>query len=361
MLWLYLAKLVLVPVAEGFPQPTEFVPHPQDSSRAYVLSRLGKIFEVNLRKGTVHLWLDLGAFLTTRGPEQGLLGMAFSPHGPEIFVNYTDTLGHTVIARIPLKKDHPDLSRIETVLRIPQPAPNHNGGCLRFGPDGMLYGATGDGGRAGDPWGNAQNTHSLLGKILRLDIRAHPYAIPPDNPFALNPEQGRPEIWLWGLRNPWKFSFDRKTGDLWIADVGQDRFEEVNVIPTGQGGLNLGWNLMEGKHPYRPRGALPRDLVPPVWEYDHTEGCSITGGFVYRGHAIPSLVGWYVFGDFCSGVIWGYHPDSGRAFRLLETGLNLSSFGEDLAGEIYVLDYTTGRLFRLQEGGLSGPRKNPVR
>ncbi len=349
MIWLLVLaiKIALFPVAEGLPQPTEFVPHPQDASRAYVLSRLGEIFEVNLRNGTVHLWADLRAFLTTRGPEQGLLGMAFSPHASEVFVNFTDTLGHTVIVRIPLRGGKPDLAQMKTVLRIPQPASNHNGGCIRFGPDGMLYVATGDGGRAGDPWGNAQNTRSLLGKILRIDVRVHPYIPPPDNPFARHPEKGRPEIWLWGLRNPWKFSFDRETGNLWIADVGQNRFEEVNRIPAGKGGLNLGWNLMEGKHPYRPRKPMPRDLVPPVWEYDHSEGCSITGGFVYRGQAIPSLVGWYVFGDFCSGVIWGFHPDSGHAVRLLETGRNISSFGEDLSGELYVLDYASGKLFRI--------------
>ncbi len=355
--WLSLvAWVALDPVVGGVPQPTEMVPHPQDVARAYVLSRTGEIWEVDLEQGTRTLWAHLGDRITTRGLEQGLLGMAFAPWTDAVWVNYTDREGHTVVARIPLQEGRPQVSRLQVVLRIPQPAANHNGGCIRFGPDGMLYIGTGDGGRAGDPWGNAQNLEVLLGKILRLDVRQVPYRIPPDNP--LKDGEGRREIWLWGLRNPWKFSFDRKTGDLWIADVGQDRWEEINRIPAGVGGKNLGWNNREGRHPFRGASESTPDLWDPVWEYDHREGCSVTGGFVYRGRAIPDLYGWYVFGDFCSGKIWALCADCDtlRVRLLKDTQLRISSFGEDGAGELYVLDFARGVVYRLVPSPLPSSR-----
>lgn len=252
-----------------------------------------------------------------------------------------------MVARIPVINGNPDLSNLQVVLTVDQPASNHNGGCIRFGPDSMLYIGMGDGGRGGDPWGNSQNLRVLLGKILRIDVRSLPYTVPSDNP--LTARQGRPEIWLWGLRNPWKFSFDRETGDLWIADVGQNRWEEINRIPAGEGGKNLGWNFKEGREDYQPlEGNLPL-LWDPLWVYSHREGCSVTGGYVYRGQAIPNLYGWYVFGDFCSGTIWALCADcdSVRVRVLLKTELSISSFGEDQKGELYVLDFKRGRVYRL--------------
>lgn len=342
-------QLQLTPVARGFHQPTEFVADPYHPTRGYVLERRGKVVRVDLTTGERHLWMDLTDRVGSRGGEQGLLGMAFAPDAPpRIYVNYTDRKGNTVLARIPLDSaGNPLPDQERRLLHLKQPAPNHNGGCLRFGPDGMLYMSTGDGGRGGDPWNNAQNTRVLLGKILRLDVRRDTLAIPPDNPFAQRP--GRDEIWLYGLRNPWRFSFDRVTGDLWIADVGQDRWEEVDHLPRGVGGKNMGWNLREGKHPFRNVPVSLDTLIEPIWEYGHDQGCSITGGFVYRGKRIPALQGWYIFGDFCTGRIWGLpvHAKPARAYLLLQQDVMIPTFGEDLQGELYVLDYKTGTLYRL--------------
>jgi len=339
----------LTPVARGFRQPTEVVGDPQDPDVLFVLERQGRIWKLRVSDGSRTLWADLTDRVGSRGGEQGLLGLAFAPDSPpRIYVDYTDRQGHTVVARFLLDRTgHPVLDQERRILYIRQPASNHNGGCLRFGPDSMLYIATGDGGRGGDPWNNAQNIHVLLGKMLRLDVRRDTLRIPPDNPFTGG--KGRGEIWLYGLRNPWRFSFDRATGDLWIADVGQDRWEEVDHLPRGVGGKNLGWNLREGRHPFRNVPVSLDTLWEPVWEYGHDQGCSITGGFVYRGSRIPALQGMYLFGDFCTGRIWALPtraPDA-RARLLLQTDLMIPTFGEDAAGEVYVADYKTGTLYRL--------------
>ena len=241
------------------------------------------------------------------------------------------------------------------VLGVDQPAANHNGGNLVFGPDGLLYIGLGDGGRSGDPWGNAQNLGVLLGKLLRIDVDSgSPYGIPASNPFVNTPEPGvRPEIWAYGLRNPWRFSFDRANGDLFIGDVGQDHYEWVEHQAAGAGGgQHYGWNLCEGRHSY-PKGTdcAAADIVPPIAEYDHSVGCSITGGYVYRGGAYPQLVGTYFFADFCSGRFWSLRETTAggdwQMDTLLATPLRPTSFGEDEDGELYVLSYHDNGLYRL--------------
>ena len=236
-----------------------------------------------------------------------------------------------------------------------QPFSNHNGGQLRFGPDGYLYIGLGDGGSGNDPGNRAQNLNTLLGKILRIDVDgASPYAIPPGNPFQNDGNSDTlPEIWAYGLRNPWRFSFDRATGDLFIADVGQSAWEEINFQAAGTGaGANYGWRVMEGAH-CTPLGGGPEcfdsSLVLPILEYGHTLGCSVTGGHRYRGAAHPSLAGYFLFGDYCSGRIWGATNASGNwvSTELLDTSLNISTFGEDEAGELYLASYSTGTIYRI--------------
>ena len=270
------------------------------------------------------------------------------------FVNYTDRQGDTVISRFVVSQDpaQADPSSKVVVLTVDQPAANHNGGQLAFGPDGFLYAGLGDGGRAGDPLGNGQNTQTLLGKMLRLDVdHGQPYTVPASNPFA--GDLGfRPEIWATGLRNPWRFSFDRATGDLYIADVGQDEYEEIDYQPAGsRGGENYGWSIMEGLHCY-PAGEAcdPAGLILPVAEYDHSQGCSVTGGYVYRGQQFPSLDGTYLFGDYCSGRIWGLARDGQGQWRMAEVGranVEPSSFGEDESGELYLADLQGVQLYKI--------------
>jgi glucose/arabinose dehydrogenase len=301
-------------------------------------------------------FLDLSDRVSCCG-ERGLLGAAFHPNYAAnglLFVNYTDVNGDTVVARYRVSPDDPnriDEASGETVLTVEQPAANHNGGMLAFGPnDGYLYIALGDGG--GGASQNGQSLDTLLGKILRIDVdRAaggEPYAIPPDNPFVGQPGV-RPEIWAYGLRNPWRFSFDRVTGDLWIGDVGSATYEEINLLPAADpGGANFGWAAMEGQE---CRQDAPCDsFVTPVSGFDRDEGCVVTGGYAYRGSAVPDLEGVYLFADYCSGKIWGLAPDDAGAWARLgpvETGLRISSFGEDAAGELYVVDLN-GAIYRLQ-------------
>ncbi|HYP23317.1 MAG TPA: PQQ-dependent sugar dehydrogenase, partial [Actinomycetota bacterium] len=301
---------------------------------------------------------------TEGGGEQGLLGLAFHPDyetNRRFFVNYTDLNGDTVIAEYRRARRNPAraLRGSERVLlRVDQPFSNHNGGALAFGPDGMLYIALGDGGSAGDPQNNGQRKDTLLGKILRIDVssRATEYEIPDDNPFTGDPT-ARGEIWDYGLRNPWRMSFDRDTGALWIADVGQGEWEEVNREPAGSGGLNYGWRVKEGRDCYPAGeeceivGGALEDMTDPLAVYSHDEGCSVTGGFVYRGRAFAELTGNYFFGDFCSGRIWAVAaggPDRQRPVELLDTDLSISSFGEDDRGELYVTDLAGGGLYRLR-------------
>jgi glucose/arabinose dehydrogenase len=302
--------------------------------------------------------------------EQGLLGLALHPEWPEVpraFVHYSDraTGGDTAVSELagtPGDADSPptlDAASEQVLLRVEQPFPNHNGGQLAFGPDGFLYLGLGDGGSANDPFGHGQDTSSLLGSILRLDVGTPGTAsAPADNPFVSG-DGGAPEVFLYGLRNPWRFSFDPDTGLLWIADVGQDAYEEVNVIdPTTQGGANLGWNVMEGAHCFREASCSADGLTLPLAEYGRDLGCSVTGGYVYRGGAIPELRGWYLFGDYCTGRIFGVPSDAAPApegaalapLTVLESGVQISSFGEGADGELYVADLGGGALYRVVAG-----------
>jgi glucose/arabinose dehydrogenase len=297
--------------------------------------------------------------------ERGLLSVAFpaaySSNG-HFYVNYTDGSGATVVARYAVGDDLDvaDRNSEEILLTIPQPYANHNGGQLTFGPvDGFLYIGTGDGGSGGDPQNNAQNPDSLLGKMLRIDVESgvRPYAIPASNPYVQTPGF-RPEIWALGLRNPWRFSFDRRTGDLYIGDVGQGQWEEVDFqAGSSGGGENYGWRIMEGSHCYDPQNCDSTGLVLPVTEYDHSRGwCSVTGGVVYRGQEYPRMEGVYLFADFCTGTIWGLQRD-GSAWRsaiLAEAGFPVSSFGEDEEGNIYLVHYND-EVYRLSDQQIAEP------
>ena len=344
-------------VADGFSQPLYLAHTGDGSGRLFVVEQTGAIHILG-EDGAVlpEPFLDIGR-LVTNGFEQGLLGLAFHPghaQNGNFFVNYTDLRGDTVVARYSVSDDPnvADAASATTILTVAQPYRNHNGGHLAFGPDGYLYIGLGDGGAGGDPHGNGQNLGTLLGKMLRIDVEAdEPYGIPPGNPFTGRRE--RPEIWAYGLRNPWRYSFDRATGDLYIGDVGQGAYEEIDFQPAGSaGGENYGWNFMEGLHPYE--GDAPDGLTPPVAEYAQSEGgCTVVGGYVYRGPQLPELSGMYFFGDFCSGLIWAlYRAPSGdwQRVQMFESGLNISSFGEDEAGELYVMDLNGGvyRLTRVE-------------
>ncbi|MGH2557194.1 MAG: PQQ-dependent sugar dehydrogenase [Actinomycetota bacterium] len=295
--------------------------------------------------------LNLTGQVTT-GSEQGLLGLAFSPDGRFMYVNYTDRQGETNVVEYTMDGGRARAASARRVLRIDQPFANHNGGNLAFGPDGYLYIGMGDGGSGGDPLGNGQNPGTLLGKMLRIDPRpaqGRPYGIPPDNPFVGRSDR-RPEIWASGLRNPWRYSFDRQTGDLWIGDVGQSAREEVDFEPSGsRGGRNYGWNHMEGT--VRQSENLPPGLVEPIYEYETgSEGtCAIVGGHVYRGTAIPALHGAYLFSDNCAGQVRALRLQDGRVVQHRALGpevRSLASFGEDQNGELYVLSLAGG-VFRI--------------
>ncbi len=331
------------------------------SGRLFVLEQRGRIRIVAGGSLRAEPFLDITDRVGCCG-EQGLLGLAFHPRYAEnglFFVNYTERGGDTVISRFSVSAD-PDRadagSELE-VLSYEQPFANHNGGQLAFGPDGYLYVGSGDGGGAGDPGNRAQDLGSLLGKILRLDVEGSPYAIPSDNPFASDP-QARPEIWAYGLRNPWRFSFDRSTGDLYIGDVGQAAREEIDFQPAASGGgENYGWRRMEGSLCFDPpSGCNDGTLVLPVAEYGHDEGCSVTGGYVARGAGAAGLLGLYLYGDFCSGRLWGLARGGGvwESELLAETGLAISSFGEDEEGELYVVHYAPGdgAVYRLESPAL---------
>ena len=316
----------------------------------YVAQKTGKI--VVLRAGDVDPdpLLDLTQQVSLGG-EQGLLGLAFSPDGRELYVNYTDTNGDTRVVGYAMPDGRVDLSTRRDILVVEQPYSNHNGGNLVFGPDGYLYIGLGDGGSGGDPDGNGQSLSTPLGKMLRIDPQLSgepPYRIPPDNPFVGRPD-ARPAIWAYGLRNPWRYSFDRQTGDLWIADVGQSAWEEIDVEPaSSSGGENYGWNILEGTHPFFG-DELPGG-VAPTYEYSHDAGgCTVIGGYVYRGEAIPELQGAYLFGDLCLGLIEAIRVEGGQVVGHRELGPvveNLSSFGEDADGELYAMSLSGG-LYRI--------------
>jgi glucose/arabinose dehydrogenase len=353
--------IYLEPVLAGFELPV-FVTYAGEetsgTSRLFVVEKAGRILLVENKTVRPKPFLDIIDRVGSQRNEQGLLSAAFPPDFAAtglFYVNYTDRRGDTVVARYGLMGGDPsqaDPGSEQIILQIEQPAANHNGGQIKFGPDRNLYIGTGDGGSAGDPWGNAQNPNELLGKILRIDVTGIDiYQVPGDNPFLDQPDV-RPEIWATGLRNPWRFSFDRATGDLFIADVGQNLFEEVDFQPAASpGGENYGWDTMEGSQCFEPASSCDSGgLVPPVAEYDHGQGCSITGGYVYRGTRFPQMEGVYFFGDFCSGNIWGLRqvaPGEWEIALLLDTDMNISSFGEDVDGEIYVVSYSEGIIYHL--------------
>jgi len=345
-------------VTTGLRNPLYLTHAGDGSGRLFVVEQPGRIRII--QDGTLleTPFLDISTRVRAGG-EQGLLGLAFHPSyrkNGRYVVNYNRwSDGATVLAEY-LVSENRNLSGTEEklLLVVPQPFSNHNGGMLEFGPDGFLYIARGDGGSVGDPGNRSQNRQELLGKILRIDVdRGDPYAIPPDNPFASG--GGRPEIFAYGLRNPWRFSFDRKTGELWAADVGQDDWEEIDHVRRGG---NYGWRIMEGNHCFHPRTGCTTDgLVSPVAEYaNRPPRCSITGGYVYRGSAIPDLQGIYVFGDYCSGEISGLVDGTVRP--LFSTGLKISSFGQDQSGELYVvgLEGTVHRIIRGAAVRTDGPR-----
>lgn len=341
--------------AEGFEAPVGLAAANDGTERLFVVEQGGAIRYID-RDGEVQPFLDIGDRTEASG-EQGLLGLAFHPDfsgNGRFFVNYTDLEGDTVIAGYTSPDGRTaDAASERVLLRIDQPYANHNGGDLAFGPDGYLYIATGDGGSAGDPLDNGQNPDALLGKLLRIDVDARDageYGIPRDNPLV-DTAGARPEIWALGLRNPWQFSFDRATDDLWIADVGQGEFEEINREPAGsEGGANYGWRVVEGGVCYLDPDCDLESFESPVATYSHDLGCSVTGGYVYRGTEFPKLNGAYVTGDYCSGNMWALPADVDGVddpAPSLETEFGITSFGEDEAGELYLTDVNTGTVLQV--------------
>ena len=323
---------------------------PNDGTgRLFVAAQDGKIWSIEA-DGTVgdDPMVDLANHIRSGG-EQGLLGLATHPDfptDPRIFVNYTNQAGDTLIASLALAEGEPnefDLDTHREILFVSQPFANHNGGGVVFGPDGFLYLSLGDGGSGGDPQGNGQRLDTLLGKILRIDIDHAPdpetgYATPPSNPFADG--GGLPEIWHYGLRNPWRLSFDRATDDMWIGDVGQNRYEEIDVARAGAGGLNFGWNVMEGSHCFSADGCDTDGLTLPVSDYGRDLGCTVIGGYVYRGSRYPFLDGTYLFTDYCSGRLFALDATANALVAPVEVGNagnSISAFGQDVDGELYVL------------------------
>ncbi len=370
--------IALQEVITGLSQPLHIAHAGDASGRLFIVEKAGriKVYLNNIYQAT---FLDIHTKVSIVS-EQGLLSVVFpasySTSG-NFYVNYTNLAGDTVIARYQVSSNPnmADPASEEILLTIDQPYDNHNGGQMAFGPDGYLYIGMGDGGSGGDPGNRAQNPGELLGKILRIDVErtyspvppggSHyiyipvilrsginpPYLIPTDNPYINTPGY-RPEIWALGLRNPWRFSFDRLSGDLYIADVGQNAWEEVDYQPSSStGGENYGWRILEGNHCYNPSSGCipPSSYSAPILEYSHSNGCSITGGFVYRGGTYPAMQGIYFYGDFCNGKIWGAYNDNGWQTSLLTTApFMISTFGEDEAGEVYLAGYSNGKIYLLQ-------------
>ncbi|HEV8403248.1 MAG TPA: PQQ-dependent sugar dehydrogenase [Candidatus Limnocylindrales bacterium] len=358
------AVRVTVTVAlDGLTNPLEVANAGDGSGRLFVVEQGGRIRVVRDGALVDRPFLDIGDRITSGG-ERGLLGLAFHPGyptDPRFFVDYTDRDGNTVVSSFRASTADPDVADPDSesiLLQVDQPFANHNGGGLGFGPDGDLYIALGDGGSGGDPQGNGQRLDTLLAKILRIDVDGGsaggaPYAIPQDNPFV-GTAGARPEIWLYGLRNPWRFRFDRLTGDLWIGDVGQNAWEEIDVARAGIGGLDFGWNRTEGFHCYSPPdGCDETGLTPPVAEYGHDQGCAVIGGVVVRHPADGSLDGGYLFGDDCSDHLWVIDPagDGRREPRLItDMGRSVSSIGEAEDGTVYATSLAHGELLRIAGG-----------
>jgi glucose/arabinose dehydrogenase len=348
---------------KGFDSPLDVTNAGDGSGRLFVVEQAGRI---RLVKGGVLIdrpFLDITGRIASGG-ERGLLGLAFHPDyptDPRFFVNYTDRDGNTVVSQFTVSGADPDVGdpdREVVLMHIAQPFANHNGGAVVFGPDGMLYIATGDGGSGGDPQGNGQRLDTHLGKILRIDVNVAPgsstaYQVPADNPFATT-AGAKPEIWFYGLRNPWRIRFDRETGDLWIGDVGQNAWEEIDVARAGQKGLDYGWNIMEATHCFNPgSGCDQTGLTLPVAEYDHDLGCAVIGGVVVRDSSQGRLNGGYLFGDACSDNLWLMDPAGDQlreATLVARMGRSLSSIGEAEDGSVYATSLGSGELLRISAG-----------
>lgn len=350
----------------SFNQPLALLQPPGDGSRWFVVERPGTIHmfpdDDNAAMADVGLFADLTARVNATPGEAGLLGMAFHPafaDNGQVYLSYTRGSLESVVSQFVVDAVTGDLDpgSEEILLVVPQPETNHNGGNIVFGPDGFLYIGFGDGGGAGDPGENGQDTGNVLGTILRIDVDGNrPYEIPADNPFAGNTEcfNGSsagmlpcPEIFAYGFRNPWRFSFDRDTGELWAGDVGQGSWEEVDRVEAG---MNYGWDEREGAHCFEPTSGCATDNVDPIAEYDHSLGSSVTGGYVYRGSDVPALVGFYVFADYGSGRIWGVPFDSSQGTEpeeLADTELRIASFAESNSGELFVLHIAGGTIHRI--------------
>ena len=381
-------KLSSLLIADGYKKPVFITSYPNNAKLLYIVEQAGLIKIINDGKKLSRPFFDINKRVVNPnrpGDERGLLGFAFHPNhtnNGKFYINYMDNDGNTIISEFStnskLRADHKS-ERI--ILKLKQPYGNHNGGDIQFGPDGYLYISIGDGGKAGDPLNAGQDLSSLFGKIIRIDIEQKPYGIPKSNPF-FGQKDKREEIWAWGLRNVWRFSFDKQTGDKYLADVGQNKWEEVNFEPaSSKGGLNYGWRIMEANHCYDPKENCPTEgLIKPIIEYPNdanhpafafriieelsfsetdVEGCSVTGGYVYRGQKIKSMQGQYIFGDYCSGNIWTLKVVNGKAinFKNRTEEINIgggefttyiSSFGQDSDGEIYIIDYNGG-IYKLIE------------
>ena len=344
-------------IADGLDQPVHVTALPGDP-RLFVCEQPGVVRIVRDGRVLATPFLDLRDRVASGG-ERGLLSLAFHPSYAQngfFFVNYTNTQGDTRVVRyhVSADPDRADPASAKTILGIEQPYENHNGGLCLFGPDGMLWIGMGDGGSGGDPHGNGQKRTTLLGKMLRIDVdHGDPYAIPAGNPYV-GQTGARPEIWAIGMRNPWRFSFDRAEHLLYVADVGQNRWEEIDAVRDDAAGLNFGWNIMESLHCYKTSRCDRTGLVLPVAEYSHGSGCSVTGGMVYRGHAIPALVGHYVYADYCTGWIRSFRLVNGAVTEHVEWRLDVhpqvTSFGEDGAGELLVVGHE-GRIYRVVADG----------
>lgn len=348
----------LKPIASGFSQPVVITATPAKNDKRIFIVEQGGAIRIIQADGTVvsQPFLDISSKVL-KGGEMGLLGLAFSPNYAKdgnFFINYIDKSRNTIIARYHgTSADQADPASEQVILSLAQPYDNHNGGALLFGRDGQLYAALGDGGSGGDPQNRAQDLNSLFGKLLRLDVSQLPYRIPSNNPFA-NQNGKKGEIWDYGLRNPWRISFDRKNGDLYIADVGQGAIEEIDLETTdSKGGINYGWRCFEGSKDFNISGCQSRDSYAfPILEYDHSEErCSVTGGYVYRGKEYPALDGKYFYGDFCSGQLYTAEKveSQWQTTLITKTPYRISTFGEDSQGEVYLANYATGDIYQIQD------------
>ena len=373
-------KLSSVLVADGFKKPLFITSYPSDANLLYVVEQAGLIMIIQNGEKLIRPFLDLKKQVVNPnrpGDERGLLGFAFHPNhekNGKFYINYINNDGFTVVSEFNVKnKKRADHSSERILFDLKQPYSNHNGGHMAFGPDGFLYISIGDGGKAGDPNNAGQDLNTLFGKIIRIDVNQTPYGIPKSNPYYGH-EDKRGEIWAWGLRNVWRFSFDRENGDIFYGDVGQNKWEEINYESANSpGGVNYGWRIMEAKHCFNPKEDCNENgLTQPILEYPNdanymrtltgmdqpeVDGCSVTGGYVYRGKQIKGLEGFYLFGDYCSGNIWSFKEENGKAieFKNRTEEINLangeytnyiSSFGEDSDGELYIIDYN-GSVYKL--------------